>query len=620
MPKLITAALLLSLVGHDPRPVPFARGTISTGDDEFGMTFTPDGKTCYFTKRSPSTIKSSIYVICVSRLKNGRWTQPEIAPFSGKYKDINPCISPDGSKLFFISNRPAGGKKGSDTDIWMARRTAKGWSEPENIGAPINTTGWELACSVTNDGTLYFSSTGTTGNADIYCSRWVDGKYQPPDTLGSAINSAYSESDPFIAPDESYLIFSSQGRPDAMTGPGASAEYPRSDLYISFRKDGKWTPARNLGAPVNSSAEESSPFVSRDGKTFYFVSEKNFTTIPMKTPLTYATLEQGLHDIGNGLGDIYQLPAEILWTPVAPYAHKDSLKEAALFAPGIISTSDDEFGGTFSPDGKTCWFSKSILRFYLDVICYSEFRDGKWQTPKVAPFSGSYRDFDPVLSPDGKKMVFTSNRPVEGKLKQDYDIWMVEKRDDGGWSEPIHLDSTINSPYDEHFASIAASGTIYFSSNRPGALGGEGDADFYYSKLVDGHYTTAVHLTDSVSTAAYELDCLIAPDESFLLMGAYGRQDGYGNYDIYISRKVDGKWTPSRNLGPKVNSAFRDYSPRISPDGRYLFFSSEKDFSSGKKTISSYKELEKGLHGILNGSGNIYQIELSALGIKPPGN
>jgi len=619
MPKLITAALLLSLAGNDPHPVPFAKGTISTPDDEFGMTFSPDGRTCYFTKRTPSTIKSSIYVICVSHQKNGRWSQPEIAPFSGQYKDLNPCISPDGSRIFFISNRPVPGKKGSDTDIWMARRTTQGWSEPENLGVPVNTAGWELGCSVTSDGALYFSSTGTTGNADIYCSRWVNGKYQTPDTLGPAINSPYSESDPFIAPDESYLIFSSQGRPDAITGPGASGGYPRSDLYISFRKDGKWTPARHLDAPINTDAEESSPFVSRDGKTFYFVSEKNFITIPTKPRLTYTALEQGLHGIGNGLGDIYQVPAEVLWTP-APYAHKDSLKEAVLFAPDIISTSDDEFGGTFSPDGKTCWFSKSILRFYLDVICYSEYRDGKWQTPQVAPFSGSYRDFDPVLSPDGKKMVFTSNRPVAGTLKQDYDIWMVEKKNDGRWGEPVHLDTTINSPYDEHFASIAASGNIYFSSNRPGALGGEGDADFYYSRLVDGHYSTAVHLTDSVSTDAYELDCLISPDESFLLMGAYGRKDGYGNYDIYISRKVDGKWTPSRNLGPKVNTPFRDYSPRISPDGRYLFFSSEKDFSTGKKSISNYKALEKDLHGILNGSGNIYQIELSALGINPSGN
>ncbi|HVW59441.1 MAG TPA: hypothetical protein VHC48_05385 [Puia sp.] len=65
------------------------------------------------------------------------------------------------------------------------------------------------------------------------------------------------------------------------------------------------------------------------------------------------------------------------------------------------------------------------------------------------------------------------------------------------------------------------------------------------------------------------------------------------SYDIYISRRIGGKWTPSRNLGPKVNTAFRDYSPGISPDGRYLFFTSEKDFSAGKKGVSSYGEFEK---------------------------
>src|SRR5882757_10701120 len=397
MKKAITPFLLLFISniinGHpgtlDPRPLLFAKGVVSTGDDEFGITFTPDGKTCYFTKRTPSTLQSSKMVICVAHYMNGRWSEPGIAPFSGRYKDFNPCISPDGSKLFFISNRPGSVKKSPDTDIWMVKRTGDGWGEPENIGAPVNTTGWELGCSVASDGTLYYSSTGTTGNADLYCSRWKDGKYQPPDTLGAAINSAYSESDPFIAPDESYLLFSSQGRPDALVGQGAGASYPRSDLYISFRKDGKWTSAQNIGAPVNSEAEESNPFVSRDGKTLYFVSEKNFVSIPMKTKLTWSALEQGLHNTGNGLGDIYQIPASILWAPPQkpPYASGEPLQEAKLFGEGVISTKDDEFGGTFTPDGKTCYFSKSILRFYIDVICYSKFKDGQWQIPEVAPFS-----------------------------------------------------------------------------------------------------------------------------------------------------------------------------------------------------------------------------------------
>lgn len=685
MLHLITVSLLLSTLNSgirslapDPRPHPsgahrhpsdprpFARGTISTEDDEFGMTFTPDSKTCYFTKRTPSTLQSSTMVICLSIYRNGKWTEPRIAPFSGRYKDFNPCISPDGNTLFFISNRPAPGKTGRDTDIWMVKKEGSTWTEPQNIGAPVNTTGWELGCSVTTDGTLYYSSTGTTGTPHIYCSRKVNGQYQTPDSLGASVNSVYGESDPFIAPDESYLIFASTGRPDDLTGEGASARYPRGDLYVSYRNHGIWQPAQHLEKPINTEAEESSPFVTRDGKSLCFVSERNFASPPLRSTLDYTKLEQGLHHTGNGLGDIYQVPMPALFAsappspappsppspsnpstsapagastststaasssavpstppagpPTPPYTSDSILTQPHLFAEGIISTKDDEFGGAFTPDGKTCYFSKSILRFYLDIICYTEYKDGKWQTPKIAPFSGTYRDFNPVLSPDGKKMVFTSNRPVNGQLKKDYDIWMVEKKADNTWSDPIHLDTTINSPYDEHFASIAASGTIYFSSNRPGALGGEGDADFYYAKWENGHYTTAVHLTDSVSTSSYELDCLIAPDESFLLMGAYGRPDGYGSYDIYISKKINGKWQPSRNLGPIVNTAFRDYSPRISPDGKYLFFTSEKDFSAGKKGVSNYLELEKALRSVCNGSGNIYQIDLSTLDITPPGH
>jgi len=298
----------------------------------------------------------------------------------------------------------------------------------------------------------------------------------------------------------------------------------------------------------------------------------------------------------------------------APYAVSQTLTQPQLFAPGIITTNDDEFGGSFTPDGQTCYFSKSVLRFYIDVICFSQFKEGKWQTPQVAPFSGVYRDFDPVLSPDGKKMLFTSSRPVSGNEEAGYDIWMVQKEGDG-WSEPIHLDTTINSQYDEHFASMAANGNIYFSSNRPGALGGEGDADIYRSRLVDGKYMPAEHL-DSVSSTAYELDCIVSPDESFILTGCYGRQGGYGNYDIYYSRSINGIFSSSKNLGPLVNSRFRDYSPRISPDGKYLFFTSERDFSVNGAAIKDYSTLEANLHSILNGSGNIYQVNISALPIQ----
>lgn len=663
--KTVVFTLLLFIAAlfraDGQQPALFGANVISTQDDEFGCTFSPDGKTCFFTKRTAATITSSTYVICYSRWVNGQWSEPDIAPFSGKYKDFNPFFSPDGSSLFFISNRPIAGNKSPGLNIWMVRKQEKGWTEPEDPGVPINTPGLKLSCAVTADGSIYFVNLDAgTGRQGLFRSKLSAGRYGIPEMTGDSVVSFQDAADIFVSPDEKYLLFSSRSRPDALVaGHGASASYPRSDLYISFNKNGHWTTPKNVGVPINSTAEETNPCVSPDGQTLFFTSERNFITIPMKERLTYDGLEMCLHSPANGLGDIYQIPISALpgmagspgqqttvplydstllaaslpptdsalsagnlstadasgHGPSPPNYHvRDSLALPRLFGEGVITTPDDEFGGTLTPDGLTCYFSKSVLKFYIDVICFSRFRDGRWQTPEVAPFSGVYRDFDPVLSPDGTKMLFTSSRPVEGKEEAGYDIWMVEKTPTG-WGEPIHLDTTINSPYNEHFASMAANGTIYFSSDRPGALGGEGDADIYRSRLVNGHYMPAEHL-DSVSSTAYELDCLVSPDESLIFTGCYGRQGGYGNYDIYYSRQVNGVWSVSKNLGPKVNSRFRDYSPRLSPDGKYFFFTSERDFSTRQESIKDYPTLEKNLHGILNGSGNIYWVELKSLDLR----
>ncbi len=315
---------------------------------------------------------------------------------------------------------------------------------------------------------------------------------------------------------------------------------------------------------------------------------------------------------------IFSVKTNALPRPKHPSYAMSNDSTAVLFGEGFISTRDDEFGGIFTNDGNTCFFSKSVLHFYVETICESHFINGRWSTPKIAPFSGKYRNFDPNISPDGNTILFTSDRPVHGEKKTDYDIWMVN-RTSKGWSEPIRLDSPVNTSYDEHFASMSANGTIYFSSNRPGATGGEGDADIYRCRLVNGKYSTVEHMNDSINSPSYVLDCTIAPDESFLLMGYYGRTDGYGSYDIFISKQTNGKWSAAHNIGPKVNTAFRDYSPRISPDGQYLFFTSEKDWSVKKHEVPyTYKEVTENFRSVLNGSGNIYEIKLSAIGIAPP--
>jgi len=106
----------------------------------------------------------------------------------------------------------------------------------------------------------------------------------------------------------------------------------------------------------------------------------------------------------------------------------------------------------------------------------------------------------------------------------------------------------------------------------------------------------------------------IAPDESFLLFTAVGRPDSVGSFDIYVSFAKDGGWTPARNLGPEVNGPARDYSPRLSPDGKFLFFSSERGFLAprGERPVT-YADFEASARSVQSGLGNLYQIELEPL-------
>ncbi len=301
---------------------------------------------------------------------------------------------------------------------------------------------------------------------------------------------------------------------------------------------------------------------------------------------------------------------------VAAAAQNDALDarssrppEAKIFAEGVISTPTDEFGPSFTPDGKTLYFGKSVPRSNLYVICYSRFVNGKWTEPQIAPFSGRYWDFDTFISPDGRRMVFVSDRPLPGSATSNhYNLWMVE-RTAAGWSEPAPLPPTINAVgHDQVFASLASDGTIYFNSDR------EGPKRIYRSRLLDGQYTEPERLASLEAPGMLLWEVSVAPDQSFLLLGALQRNGGYGSFDIYISFNRNGSFTPPINLGPKVNSKARDYSPRLSPDGRSLFYSSERGFATETLTKPlTYSELEEHLNSVRNGLGNIMQIELEPL-------
>jgi Tol biopolymer transport system component len=245
-------------------PELFAPGIISTGNNESRITFSPDGNIAAW---SVLHISHDYSAIIISRRENNVWTAPEVASFSGQYVDADPFFSYDGNRLFFTSSRPIENyQKEENYNLWMVERIEKGWGIPENLGFEINTEKYDVNPCLTKDGTLYFSSDreGGEGFHDIYYSRFVDGHFTQPVNIGTPVNTENFESSPYIAPDESYLIYNNFKNNRSESG-----------LHISFRKkDGTWTKGINMGNIINDKVPSLFASVSQDGKYMFFLSNK----------------------------------------------------------------------------------------------------------------------------------------------------------------------------------------------------------------------------------------------------------------------------------------------------------------------------------------------------------
>jgi Tol biopolymer transport system component len=285
--------------------------------------------------------------------------------------------------------------------------------------------------------------------------------------------------------------------------------------------------------------------------------------------------------------------------------------EPQLCGENVISTSDDESHPAFTPDGKTLYFLKNDPSFNHWTIVVSHDQNGKWSKPEVAPFSGQFSDADPFITLDGQRFFFISTRPVNGRPKEDTDIWIMEKNG-AGWSEPEHL-ATVNSDANEWFPTVSKNGNLYFGSERPGS---KGKCDLYVSRFVDGKYQTPENLGEPINTAANEVEPFIAPDESYIIFAGTGLPESRGAYDLYVSFRRDGVWTKPTNLGNRINSVAWDFSPKVSPDGKWFLFTSNRGFAD-KPLVRrlSYKELLQKLHSPGNGLRDIYKIDISALNL-----
>jgi Tol biopolymer transport system component len=277
------------------------------------------------------------------------------------------------------------------------------------------------------------------------------------------------------------------------------------------------------------------------------------TPVPPTPPAT-ATTGEGAEPEAKGL--------YLGQTPPGP--------NVEVFAPGIVSIEDGkEYKITISPDLQEIFFTRRTPNGRNDRLWYSRLENGALTTPEPAPFAYDSLETDACFAPDGSRLYFNSQRPLPGEetLSDRQNVWFVDRTEEG-WSEPQFLGPPLND-YRPVYFSIANDGTLYFTRSSP--------REIWYAELQDGQYGEAQRLPDEVNDLREIAHPAVAPDESYIIVDSVSADGPQLAGGLYISfKKPDGSWTEMASMHEALKASETDiYAiPRISPDGKYLFFES----------------------------------------------
>ena len=302
------------------------------------------------------------------------------------------------------------------------------------------------------------------------------------------------------------------------------------------------------------------------------------------------------------------------WSPTGEYfGQQPPGLEPQIFAPGIVSTALPEANSVFTPDGSEFFFAVWPGPGQGTVVFSTRMVNGSWSIPEVPEFLRGVNAIDVAITADGQRFFFCSNRSrvPGGPTEDNFDIWYVDRDPDGRWGEPVNPGQPLNSDHHDYYPTVTRDGTMYFHSSRDGGFGGR---DIYRAELIDGIYQTPTNLGAPINTSSHEGDVLVAPDESFLIFASRRHDPDGGDSGLWISfRNEDGNWLPPQNMGRYMTGDPTDFCPMLSPDGRYLFFSSNRINPEFASTEVSYQTLQRNHRGPGGGFGDVYWVDASII-------
>lgn len=507
----------------------FEPQTISNGQS-FGLTMSPDGNTAYFVNSFGGRQRLELMQ---SEKKNGKWTTPKPAFFSEKgIREIDPFVSPDGNTILYNSRRSNDNQKEKDLDVWMLKKQNGKWGKPFPVNA-INTQEQETYATMSANGNIYFGVTksGGYGGGDIYVSKLENGKYQTPKNIGFPVNTDKDESNCFIAPDESYIIFSANGY---------TSNYGGFDLYISFNINGKWSIPINLGDKINTADNDFCPIIS-NGNTLCF-SRSRKEDEKMTENIYYTTL------------NIPLLKSMVMKEVVSVFDR--------TFPDG------DVYGITFSPDRKIVYTTRSNdSRLVCEVYSVQIDEQGNYINPqKMTELNITPNVSNPAVSHDNSFVLLRISDTGKNP-----DLFISKKGNNGNWLKPAALPAHINTEIDQYYPELTVENNLYYSSN----------GDVFYAEYKNGEWQNPVPVNELNTKDFSESNIAVSRDGKWLVFLS-NRTGVYGAYDLFICKKENGKWGESVNLGPKINTNAMEYQPRFSTDNKELYFT-RSVFADGKR-------------------------------------